>query len=113
MKNIKRLRKARDITQEDFSEMLGVSCQSVSRWENNVCYPDLELLPVIAEFFGISTDKLMGIDEAVEKAAASPIFSAASAKARPTAIPSGMLWSVIAATSMVVLLRQSPLLQQI
>lgn len=61
--NIKRLRKERDITQEEFAEVLGVSCQSVSRWENNTCYPDIELVPTIAEFFGISTDKLMGVDD--------------------------------------------------
>ena len=67
--NIKRLRKERDITQEEFSEILGVSCQSVSRWENNSCYPDIELIPVIADFFGITTDALMGIDNAAEKQA--------------------------------------------
>ena len=55
---IKRLRKERAITQEEFAEVLGVSCQSVSRWENNSCYPDIELIPIIAEFFGISTDRL-------------------------------------------------------
>ncbi len=64
---IKRLRKEREITQEEFAEVLGVSCQSVSRWENNSCYPDIELIPTIASFFGISTDKLMGIDEITEK----------------------------------------------
>ena len=41
---IKKLRKERDITQEEFAEVLGVSCQSVSRWENNSCYPDIELI---------------------------------------------------------------------
>ena len=66
---IKKLRKEREITQEEFSEVLGVSCQSVSRWENNSCYPDIELIPTIAAFFGISTDKLMGVDEAAEKKA--------------------------------------------
>ena len=64
---IKKLRKEREITQEEFAEVLGVSCQSVSRWENNSCYPDIELIPNIATFFGISTDKLMGIDENIEK----------------------------------------------
>ncbi len=64
---IKRLRKEREITQEEFAEVLGVSCQSVSRWENCSCYPDIELIPTIASFFGISTDKLMGIDEITEK----------------------------------------------
>ena len=63
---IKKLRKERDITQEEFAEVLGVSCQSVSRWENNSCYPDIELIPTIAAFFDISTDKLMGINEAAE-----------------------------------------------
>lgn len=65
---IKRLRKEREVTQEEFAELLGVSCQSVSRWENNACYPDIELLPTIAGFFGISTDNLMGIDEAAQRA---------------------------------------------
>ncbi len=65
--NIRKLRKDRDITQEEFAEMFGVSCQSVSRWENGLCYPDIELIPDIAGFFGISADKLMGTDENAEK----------------------------------------------
>jgi len=69
------LRKEREITQEEFSEVLGVSCQSVSRWENNSCYPDIELIPVIAAFFGISADKLLGIDEAAEKTAVNRYLS--------------------------------------
>lgn len=64
---IKRLRKEKEITQEEFAEVLGVSCQSVSRWENDLCYPDIELIPTIASFFGVSTDKLMGINEITEK----------------------------------------------
>ena len=66
---IKKLRKERDITQEEFAEVLGVSCQSVSRWENNSCYPDIELIPTISAFFNISTDKLMGVDKDAEKKA--------------------------------------------
>ena len=68
-KTIKSLRKERDITQEAFAEVLGVSCQSVSRWENDSCYPDIEMIPTIASFLGISVDKLMGIDEQAEKVA--------------------------------------------
>ena len=64
---IKCLRRERDITQEEFASVLGVSYQSVSRWENNTCYPDIELLPTIADFFGISIDCLMGVDEVTEK----------------------------------------------
>ncbi|MDD3169107.1 MAG: helix-turn-helix transcriptional regulator [Eubacteriales bacterium] len=65
---IKYLRKAKDITQEEFASILGVSYQSVSRWENDTCYPDMELLPTIAEFFGITVDKLLGVDKSIEKA---------------------------------------------
>lgn len=64
--NIKRLRRERDMTQEELAELLGVSFQSVSRWEKGACYPDLELIPAIAGFFGVSSDRLMGLDEARE-----------------------------------------------
>ena len=57
---IRCLRHEKDITQEEFAAILGVSCQSVSRWENGICYPDIELLPDIAEFFGVTVDCLMG-----------------------------------------------------
>ncbi len=66
---IKKLRKEREITQEEFAEVLGVSCQSVSRWENGACYPDMELIPTIAGFFAVSVDKLLGVDEEMEKQA--------------------------------------------
>mgnify|MGYP003306747094 FL=1 len=66
---IKKLRKEREITQEEFAEVLGVSCQSVSRWENGTCYPDMELIPTIAGFFAVSVDKLLGVDEEMEKKA--------------------------------------------
>jgi len=66
---IKKLRKEREITQEEFAEVLGVSCQSVSRWENDTCYPDMELIPTIAGFFAVSVDKLLGVDEEMEKKA--------------------------------------------
>ena len=66
-KRIKELRRAKDITQEEFAEYLGVSYQSVSRWENGVCYPDMELLPIMADFFSVTVDSLMGVDDAIEK----------------------------------------------
>lgn len=65
--NIKSLRKSKDITQEALAEMLGVSCQSVSRWESGVCYPDMELMPVIAKIFDSSVDSLLGVDDITEK----------------------------------------------
>lgn len=64
---IKELRRSKEITQEEFADYLGVSYQSVSRWENGVCYPDMELLPIIADFFSVTVDYLMGVDDAIEK----------------------------------------------
>ncbi len=72
--SIKKLRKERDITQEEFAEIFGVSCQSVSRWENGLCYPDIEMIPAIAAFFGISADKLLGVDKETEEAAVKSIL---------------------------------------
>lgn len=65
--NIKLFRKAKDITQEQLAEMLNVSSQSVSRWELGICYPDMELLPMLAEIFEITVDKLLGVDNIAEK----------------------------------------------
>ncbi len=64
---IKNLRLSKDITQEELAEYLGVTFQSVSRWENGVCYPDMELLPIMADFFGVTVDCLIGFNDAVEK----------------------------------------------
>ena len=66
--NIKTLRRANDATQEELAEILGVSFQSVSRWENGTCYPDMELLPTIADHFGVTVDRLLGVDDACEQA---------------------------------------------
>ena len=60
---IKSLRKEKNITQEEFAEVIGVSGQSVSRWELGVCYPDIEFLPIIANFFGVTVDRLLSNDQ--------------------------------------------------
>ena len=65
--NIKRLRRERDITQEQLAEIFNVSCQTISRWETDACYPDVEMLPIIADFFETTVDKLMGVDEMLVK----------------------------------------------
>ena len=59
---IKELRKLRGIKQEDFAEGLGVSVQTVSRWENGVNYPDISMLPAIASFFRVTADYLLGLE---------------------------------------------------
>ena len=55
---IKELRKARGLTQEQLANAIGISFQAVSKWENNIAYPDITLAPVLANFFGVSMDEL-------------------------------------------------------
>lgn len=64
---IKYLRKKSNVTQEKFAEYLGITFQAVSRWESGTCYPDLEILPAIANYFNISTDELLGVDNVNKK----------------------------------------------
>lgn len=54
------LRKAASMTQEQLAERLGVTFQAVSKWENDIACPDVLLLPVLADTFGISIDELFG-----------------------------------------------------
>lgn len=57
---IKELRKRDGRKQEDLANALGVTNQAVSRWESNGCYPDMEIIPSIANYFGITIDELFG-----------------------------------------------------
>ena len=58
--NIRSLRSTKGLTQEQFGYEMGVSAQAVSRWENGVTYPDITMLPSIADFFDVTLDELMG-----------------------------------------------------
>ena len=58
--NIARLRKERGLTQEALAEVIGVSAQTISKWENATTYPDVALLPVIADAFAVTIDALYG-----------------------------------------------------
>lgn len=55
---IRTLRKVKGISQEVLAQYLGVSYQSVSKWENGATMPDVCLIPAIASFFEVSTDEL-------------------------------------------------------
>ena len=61
-KKIRLLRKNNDITQDKLAAYLGVTPQAVSRWESEICYPDIETLPQIADFFGVGMDELLCYD---------------------------------------------------
>ena len=64
---IKKLRRDRNITQEQLAEMLGVSTNAVSQWECDKTAPDISHLPVLANIFEVSADVLLGIDIAQSK----------------------------------------------
>ncbi len=61
--NIRTLRRAADMTQDELAVKLGVAFQTVSRWENGGTYPDMELLPAIAGVFGVTVDHLLGSNQ--------------------------------------------------
>jgi len=64
--NLKSLRKARNLTQEEVASHLGISFQSVSKWERNDGYPDITMLPVLAHYYGVTVDALIGMQEIEE-----------------------------------------------
>ena len=57
---IKELRRRDGRTQEALAEALGVTNQAVSRWESGGSYPDMEIVPAIANYFHVSIDELFG-----------------------------------------------------
>ena len=59
---IKELRQENNLTQEELAEQLGVSPQAISRWENSATYPDITLLPIIANMFDVTIDYLFDMD---------------------------------------------------
>ena len=56
---IRLLRKKNDVTQDKLADHLGVTPQAVSRWESGVCYPDMNYLPAIADYFSVTMDDLL------------------------------------------------------
>ena len=58
--NIGFYRKKHGLTQEDLAKALGVTNQSVSKWESSQCCPDISLIPKLADIFNISIDELFG-----------------------------------------------------
>lgn len=60
---IRKYRKDADVTQDALAQAIGVSPQAVSKWEVGDGYPDITLLPGLANYFSVSIDDLMGMDE--------------------------------------------------
>lgn len=66
--NLKNYRLKRNLTQEKLAEFLGVSFQTISKWEHGDTYPDITILPDIAEFFGVSVDEMLGVNKTKNEA---------------------------------------------
>lgn len=60
--NLKKYRTLKNLTQEDVAEYLGITPQSVSKWERAECYPDITFLPALANILETSVDILLGMD---------------------------------------------------
>ena len=71
-RRIAELRSARNLTQQQLGDAIGVSDKTVSKWENGGCYPDITIIPMLADYFGVTTDYLLrGTPRKVQYLAAS------------------------------------------
>ena len=71
---IKKLRRERDMTQEQLAEFLGITANAVSQWECDRTAPDISQLPVLANIFRVSADVLLGIDVETKDAKIEEIY---------------------------------------
>ena len=65
---LKALRKEKNVSQEKLAAYLNISYQAISKWENGNAYPDIQLLPKLARFFGITIDELLQVEKMDEQA---------------------------------------------
>ena len=57
---LSRIRKEKEFTQNDIADKVGVTSQAVSKWENDLASPDIDILLKLADIFDISVDELLG-----------------------------------------------------
>lgn len=86
-RRIARLRLAKTATQERLAKELNVSPQAVSKWENDINYPDISLLPDLARFLGVSVDELLSGASASTQERATVQESAAAREHADEAVP--------------------------
>ena len=89
---LQKLRKARSWTQEELAEKVGVSRQSLSKWESDGALPDTANIILLADLFGVTTDYLLRGAEAVTPAAS---FKEAPVPERPAPQPIAPIVQVI------------------
>ena len=67
-KRIAALRREKELKQDELAELLNVSPQAVSKWENDLSCPDISLLPQLAHILGVTVDELLSGKSAIEPA---------------------------------------------
>lgn len=72
--NIKKLRRERDITQEQLAELLHLTPSAISQWETDRVLPDIAYLPKLANIFRVSADVILGIDVEAKDARIEEIY---------------------------------------
>ena len=60
--NIKKLRRERDITQEQLADFLHLTPSAISQWETDRVLPDIQYIPKLAHLFSVSADEILGIN---------------------------------------------------
>ena len=86
-RRIARLRLAKTATQERLAKELNVSPQAVSKWENDINYPDISLLPDLARFLGVSVDELLsGASASAQETAAAQSAAAQESAAEVASV---------------------------
>lgn len=60
---LKELRKSKNITQEELGEFCGVAKNTISYWENNTTQPTIETITKLAQYFNVTTDYLLGLNQ--------------------------------------------------
>lgn len=73
--NLRLLRRAADLTQQEVADALSVSPQTVSKWERQETLPDITLLPALANLFHVTADRLLGMEQINSQSAVSKIFT--------------------------------------
>jgi len=81
--NLKRFRVAKNMTQEQAGNILGVSAQTISRWECSITLPDVGTLPQIARLYGVTIDDLYKENSTAYEHYASRLFSVFEASSKP------------------------------
>lgn len=73
-RNLKELRKQKGVTQQQLADILCVDKTSISKWENGSNYPNQNIQVMIADYFGVSVDYLLGRDTPTTKSIDDKIF---------------------------------------